>query len=123
MDEKGGAPVQQAQPFVEAIPQAYVVTNATPRGDALPHGYSRIQQRIVCQYCGAEVITATRHVVGSGTHGYALVCCCLGGVSVSNVWSFGLRYANRCVTMMTYECIDLLHSFALLHGMYVLSLI
>ena len=67
-----------------AVPVATVLQVNTPgvtRGDI--GYYDKFPRRIICQFCGYEVITSTEKVTGLGTHLIAGGLCCVGCVSIS----------------------------------------
>jgi len=85
---------QQAAASTTQVPQATVVgvtgVSAAPTFTAVivnttPSGatgyYDRTPRRIICQFCGYEVITGTRPTTGLGTHLIAFGTCCVGCVS------------------------------------------
>ena len=74
----------EATPIPVAIPYnpppqpavAVVLTNQVRRGDQV--FYDNTPRRVICQYCGYDIITAVDRHPGSGAHLCALGLCLLG---------------------------------------------
>ena len=69
----GGQYAQQQQ---QPVPVGAVAVPGVLRGDV--GWYDRFPRRIVCQFCGYEVITGVDQTVGLGTHVIALGLCFVG---------------------------------------------
>ena len=70
-------PVATAVEYRQNYPvQAVLVQSTMVRGDQ--GWYDGTPRRILCQFCGHEVITSVRRTPGAGTHLWALLLLCIG---------------------------------------------
>jgi hypothetical protein len=69
-------PVAQPVQYAQAPTVAAVVISSTPRGDQ--GWYDRNPRRIVCQYCGFEVITSVHRSPGLGVWLWAFILLFVG---------------------------------------------
>ena len=83
------APLQQ-EPY-QAMPdyvntpvlkEMYANTPFVVRGDVC--GYERMPVRVMCQFCGYDVVTQVVFKTGTGTHVIAGGTCMVGCVSLNN---------------------------------------